>query len=158
MYELQISYKGKALSDTDAQQTTLSVLNMISRYAWDGKLVLTLAAFALHYGEFWLLAQIYSTNQLAEDMTPLIRPLTQVVNDLITTILEVTRCVAEFRELPSKYITPEVRALSKALADIPDVVYWTIRSIVTCATHITSFTRMGFEYVFLEIIIYILSN
>jgi hypothetical protein len=63
MYELQISYR--AMGGTDAHQTTLSIFHQLSHYDWDAKLVLTLAAFALHYGEFWLLAQIYTTNQLA---------------------------------------------------------------------------------------------
>ena len=63
---MQIAYK--ALDGTDAHATTVSLFNMLTSYSWDAKLVLTLAAFALNYGEFWLLAQIYSSNQLAKSI------------------------------------------------------------------------------------------
>jgi hypothetical protein len=155
---LQISYK--ALSGTDAHQTTLSIFQQLSLFDWDAKLVLTLAAFALHYGEFWLLAQIYSTNQLAKAMALLrqvpglierasaLKPRFDALNNLIDAILEVTRCIVQFKELPSGYIAPEASALSTAIALIPTAVYWSIRSIVACATQITSFNSMGYEYVF----------
>jgi hypothetical protein len=168
------------MGGTDAHQTTLSIINLVSSYSWDAKLVLTLAAFALNYGEFWLLAQIYSTNQLAKSMALLrqvpgiiehagaLKPRFDALNDLIRAILEVTRCVVDFTELPSIYITPEVPALSTALNVIPTAVYWAVRSIVACATQITSFTGMGYEYVFPSIpilcrpqileITYIISN
>jgi hypothetical protein len=155
MYELQISYR--AMGGTDAHQTTLSIFQQLSHYDWDAKLVLTLAAFALHYGEFWLLAQIYTTNQLAKSMALLkqvpglierassLKPRFDALNDLIQAILEVTHCVVKFKELPAMYITPDVPALSIGIAHIPTAVYWTIRSIVACATQITSFTSMGYE-------------
>ncbi|KAK7827962.1 protein sieve element occlusion a [Quercus suber] len=111
----------KALGGTDAHQTTVAICNMVSHYGWDAKLVLALAAFGLNYGEFWLLAQIYSTNQLAKAMAILkqvpgiiehavpLKPRFDALNDLIRTILEVTWCVIEFRDLPSIYITTDER-------------------------------------------------
>ncbi|KAB1211722.1 hypothetical protein CJ030_MR6G022428 [Morella rubra] len=153
----------KTLGGTDAHQVTLDIFHTVSYYAWDAKLVLTLAAFSLHYGEFWLLAQIHTTNQLAKAMAllrqvpgvleqaGLLKPRLDALSDLIKAVLEVTRCVVGFTELPSLYITPDVPALSSAMAHIPTAVYWTIRSIVVCtvcATQITSFTSQGYEYVF----------
>ncbi|XP_059452792.1 protein SIEVE ELEMENT OCCLUSION B-like isoform X2 [Corylus avellana] len=152
----EISYR--TMGGTDAHQTTLSIFQQLSLYDWDAKLVLTLAAFALHYGEFWLLAQIYTTNQLAKSMALLrqvpglieransLKPRFDALNDLIKAILEVTHCVVKFKELPSMYITPDVPALATGIAHIPTAVYWTIRSIVACATQITSFTSMGYEF------------
>ncbi|KAF5457319.1 hypothetical protein F2P56_021429 [Juglans regia] len=149
----------KAFGGLDAHQTTLSIFHLVSSFAWDAKLVLALAAFALNYGEFWLLAQIYSTNQLARAMAflrqvpgiiehaGLLKPRFDALNDLIRAILEVTRSVVEFKELPSTYITQEVPALSSALAQIPTAIYWTIRSIVACAAQISSFTSLGYEFV-----------
>ncbi|XP_041007295.1 protein SIEVE ELEMENT OCCLUSION B-like isoform X3 [Juglans microcarpa x Juglans regia] len=153
----EIQYK--AFGGSDAHQTTLSIFHLVSSFAWDAKLVLALAAFALNYGEFWLLAQIYSTNQLARAMAflrqvpgiiehaGLLKPRFDALNDLIRAILEVTRSVVEFKELPSTYITQEVPALSSALAQIPTAIYWTIRSIVACAAQISSFTSLGYEFV-----------
>lgn len=123
--------------------------------------MLTLAAFALNYGEFWLLAQIYSQNQLAKAMAILkqlpgilehsiaLKPRFDALRDLVTAILDVTWCVIDLKELPSAYISREVPAMSTAVAHIPTAVYWTIRSIVACATQITSLTSMGYEYVLL---------
>ncbi|XP_065638508.1 protein SIEVE ELEMENT OCCLUSION B-like [Quercus suber] len=148
----------KALGGTDAHQTTVAICNMVSHYGWDAKLVLALAAFGLNYGEFWLLAQIYSTNQLAKAMAILkqvpgiiehavpLKPRFDALNDLIRTILDVTWCIIEFKDLPSIYITTDVPALASAMIHIPTAVYWTIRSIVACASQISSFTNMGYEF------------
>ncbi|KAF2316543.1 hypothetical protein GH714_041884 [Hevea brasiliensis] len=152
----EISYK--AFSGSDAHATTMSLFNMLSSYSWDAKLVLTMAAFALNYGEFWLLAQIYSSNPLAKSMAILrqlpvilehtgpLKPRFDALNNLIRVMLEVTKCIVDFKELPSIYISTEVPALSTALAHIPTAVYWTIRSVVACATQITSLTTMGHEF------------
>ncbi|KAJ9683316.1 hypothetical protein PVL29_019065 [Vitis rotundifolia] len=130
----------------DAHATTLSIFNMLASYSWNAKLVLTLAAFALNYGEFWLLAQIYSSNQLAKSMAILkqvpillehsasLKPRFDALNNLIRAMMDLTRCIIEFR------------TLSTAMAHIPTAVYWTIRSIVACASQITSLTSMGHEY------------
>ncbi|XVE84075.1 hypothetical protein DITRI_Ditri16bG0139900 [Diplodiscus trichospermus] len=152
----ELSYK--ALGGTDAHATTTAIFNLLSSYAWDAKLVLSLSAFALNYGEFWLLAQIYSTNQLAKSMAILkqlpsilehsapLKPRFDALNSLIQTMVDVTRCVVEFKELPSMYISHDVPALATAMTHIPTAVYWTIRSMVACATQITTLTTMGHEY------------
>ncbi|XP_065880033.1 protein SIEVE ELEMENT OCCLUSION B [Euphorbia lathyris] len=152
----EISYK--AMSGADAHTTTLSLFNMLSSYSWDAKLVLTMAAFALNYGEFWLLAQIYSTNPLAKSMAILkqlpsllehtipLKPRFDALNNLIKVMIDVTNCIVDFRELPSVYISSEVPAFAAAISHIPIAVYWTIRSIVACATQITTLTTMGHEF------------
>jgi hypothetical protein len=152
------------LSNKDAQQTTLSIFHQLSNYDWDAKMLLVIAAFALRYGEFWLLVQIiYSTNQLIakpmpqmpglSDHASALKPCFDALNNLIKVIVQVTHCVFTFKELPFMYITPEVPALSTAIAHFPTAAYWTIRSIVACATQITSFTSTGYEQVFPPILI-----
>ncbi|KAI9177381.1 hypothetical protein LWI28_014490 [Acer negundo] len=152
----EIAYK--ALSGTDAHQTTVSLFNMLAAYSWDAKLVLTLAAFAINYGEFWLLAQIYSTNPLAKSMAILkqvpsilehasnLKSRFDALNSLIKVMMDVTRCIIEFKDLPSLYITQDVPAFTTAISLIPTAVYWTIRSVVACATQITTLTSMGHEF------------
>lgn len=136
---------------------------MLSSYTWDAKLVLTMAAFALNYGEFWLLAQIYSTNPLAKSMATLkqlpsiiehtvhLKPRFDALNNLIKVMMDITNCIVQFKELPSLYISSDDPALTTAIAHIPTAVYWTIRSVVTCATQISSLTTMGLECVNLQI-------
>ncbi|KAJ9683321.1 hypothetical protein PVL29_019067 [Vitis rotundifolia] len=152
----EIAYK--SLGGGDAHATTLSIFNLLTSYSWEAKLVLTLSAFAVNYGEFWLLAQIYSSNQLAKSMAILkqvpnilehsgqLKPRFDALNNLIKAMVAITRCIIEFKELPPMYISQDVPALATALTHIPTAVYWTIRSVVACATQITTFTSMGHEY------------
>nr|POE75711.1 protein sieve element occlusion b [Quercus suber] len=109
---------------------------MLAIYKWGVKLVLTLFAFAWNYGQF---------DAQTEHGAPL-KPQFNILKDLIGTALEVTHCVIEFNELPSKYITLEVPALSSAMAQIPSAAYWTVRSIVVCTYQIVSFTSKGYEF------------
>ncbi|CAL1358234.1 unnamed protein product [Linum trigynum] len=152
----EIAYK--ALGGADAHSTTVAIFETLASFPWDAKLVLTLAAFALHYGEFWLLAQIYSSNQLAKAMATLrqlpmimehsgpLKPRFDALNKLIKAMVEVTRCMVQFKELPPSYISEDVPALTQAMTHIPTAVYWTIRSVVACANQITLLTTMGHEY------------
>ncbi|KAF7135501.1 hypothetical protein RHSIM_Rhsim08G0047800 [Rhododendron simsii] len=152
----EIAYK--CLGGEEGHQTTVSLLNMLSNYTWDAKLVLTLAAFALHHGEFWLLAQIYSSNQLAKSMAILkqlpviiehsgpLKPKFDALNNLIRAMLDLTRCIVAFKELPSAYVTPDVPAMAAAANTIPTAVYWTMRGVVACTAQISSLTSMGHEY------------
>ncbi|GMH23911.1 hypothetical protein Nepgr_025754 [Nepenthes gracilis] len=148
----------KSLAGGNAHDATLSVLKLLGHFPWEAKVVLTLAAFSFTYGEFWLLAQIYSTNPLANSMARLkqLRLVTDqsgsfkyqfdAVNKLIKAILNVTRCIVEFTELPSTYITEEESTLKATRNYFPIAVYWTIRSIVGAAAQITTLTSSGQAY------------
>ena len=46
---IQITYK--CSGGGDAHATTMAILNMLSSYTWDAKLVIALAAFAMDYGD-----------------------------------------------------------------------------------------------------------
>ncbi|KAK7338594.1 hypothetical protein VNO77_19213 [Canavalia gladiata] len=151
----EISYK--TLSGVDAHSTTVAIFDMLTIYNWDVKIVLALAAFALTYGEFWLLANIHDSNHLAKSMAILkqlpnimehassLKPRFDTLNDLANIILEVTKCVIEFNSVPTQYITQDVTAYTTASNYIPVASYWTIRSIVACAAQITSLTTLGYE-------------
>ncbi|XAR51936.1 hypothetical protein NMG60_11006744 [Bertholletia excelsa] len=145
----------KCLSDVDGHQTTLSLCSMLSGFPWDAKLVVTLAAFALTYGEFWLLAQSYSSNPLAKSMATLrqlmlilenpgaLKSRFDALNNLINIMLELTKCIVGFGDLPTSYISQRDRELSTATATFPTAVYWTLRGIVACAAQITSLTTFA---------------
>ncbi|KAK2990864.1 hypothetical protein RJ640_002848 [Escallonia rubra] len=53
-------------SGADAHSTTMAILKLVSSKKWEAKLVISLAAFVVNYGEFWLIAQLYATNPLAK--------------------------------------------------------------------------------------------
>ncbi|WCJ34301.1 Protein SIEVE ELEMENT OCCLUSION B [Euphorbia peplus] len=154
----EIAYKCSSGSG-DAHATTMSILNMLSNYPWDAKLVISLAAFAMNYGEFWLIAQNYTSNQLAKavailkqlpdllEHSSILKPRFDAVNNLIKVMVDIARCIVDFKDLPPHYIAADVTALSTAAAHIPIAVYWTVRSIVACASQITGLIGLGHEHI-----------
>ncbi|XP_030458070.1 protein SIEVE ELEMENT OCCLUSION B-like [Syzygium oleosum] len=142
----------------DAHGTTMGIFNMISAYSWDAKVVLALAAFGVNYGEFSLILHLCPTNHLAKSVALLkqlpdmlehsnsLKPQFDALNNLIVAMVEVTKCIIQFSELPTQYISAETPPLSTAMTHIPTAAYWTIRSIVSCASQIASLIGLGNEY------------
>uniref|UniRef100_A0A2N9GZT6 Sieve element occlusion N-terminal domain-containing protein n=1 Tax=Fagus sylvatica TaxID=28930 RepID=A0A2N9GZT6_FAGSY len=126
-----------------AQETTLSILEKLSSYSWDAKAVLTLASFALEYGEFYVLAQIQPSDQLVNSVRNLKRAPALLkhatlqkhqqafvdLNKVIRATLEVIKCIFELEKL-SNYDT-------KVLNHIEVDVYWAIITIVASTTQLS---------------------
>lgn len=133
---------------------------MLSGYSWDAKVVIALAAFAANFGEFWLVTQLYATNRLAKSVAKLKHiheTLEQVddlglkfetINNLFKAMLDVTNYIVQFHELPSRYIHPEAPEMLTASILFPGAVYWTIRSILFCASHLLDITGLAHGYTF----------
>ncbi|KAL1366055.1 protein SIEVE ELEMENT OCCLUSION B [Arachis hypogaea] len=145
----------KCLSGGDAHATTMGILSMLSRYSWEAKVVIALAAFATNFGKFWLLAQVHATNPLARSVAMLkhihetleqvneLGPKFEAISHLLKAMLDVTNYIMQFHELPSQYIDPEAPETLAASNLIPSAVYWTIRSIIACATQILGIIGLG---------------
>lgn len=148
----------KCSGSGDAHATTMAIFNMVTNYAWDAKVVLALAAFAVYYGEFWLVAQLFPTNSLAKSVAILkqlpeilersdaLKPKYEAISNLIRAMINVTKCIVEFNELPQQYITPDTPAYESTDALIPTAAYWIIRSIVACTSQIMGLITMSHEY------------
>ncbi|KAI4345935.1 hypothetical protein L6164_013020 [Bauhinia variegata] len=136
-----------------AHKTTLAILDKLSHYDWEAKAVLTLAAFALEYGDFSLLAKFESTDPLAKSVAilkrvpALTRP-TAVqkhrqaiveLNSLIKATLQVIELIFELDKFPS-YDSKDVPGLGPAEEQIPVDVYWAIITIAAIVTQIDSLT------------------
>ncbi|MBA0552426.1 hypothetical protein Golob_023236 [Gossypium lobatum] len=159
VHKISCEISCKCAGGGDAHATTMVILNMLSSYSWDAKVVLTLAAFAVNFGEFWLIVQLCTTNTLAKSVALLkqlpdvlehsetLKPHFDALNKLIKAMIDVTKCIVEFIELPCEYISSEVPPLSTAMASIPTAAYWTIRSVVACAAQITSLVGLRQEFV-----------
>lgn len=130
---------------------------MLSSYSWDTKLAIALSAFGVNYGEFWLVAQSYSSNQLSKavailkqlpeilENTTILKPQFDAIKRLIKAMLDISKCIVEYRDLPSHYISSDNEALANATSHIPLAVYWTIRSILACAAQLIGLTLLGRE-------------
>ncbi|KAJ9169434.1 hypothetical protein P3X46_017634 [Hevea brasiliensis] len=142
----------------DPHATTMAIFQLLSSYSWDAKVVFAISALALNYGEFWLVAQLYHTNPLAQAVALLkqlpdmferadaLKPKFEAINNLIRATLDVAKCIVEFKELPSQYITADAPEILTATTHIPTAVYWAIRSIVACTLQIIGLTGLGHEY------------
>lgn len=135
----------------------MAILGMLSSYTWEAKIVIALAAFSVNYGNFWLVAQLHTTNPLAKSVA-LLKQLPNIIehsnslksqfdaaNILIKAVMDVTKCIVEFMELPNQYISVETPPMSVALALVPTAAYWTIRSMVACASQLTSLLGISYE-------------
>ncbi|KAB5545223.1 hypothetical protein DKX38_013335 [Salix brachista] len=63
--KISCQMSSKCYGGGDAHETTMEILNLVSSYSWDAKVALALAAFAVTYGEFWLVTQLYLPSPLA---------------------------------------------------------------------------------------------
>ncbi|XP_047336937.1 protein SIEVE ELEMENT OCCLUSION B-like isoform X2 [Impatiens glandulifera] len=134
----------------DGHGAALPLFKMLAMYRWDAKLVLTLAAFALSYGEFWLLAQTYLSNPLAKSMAILKKvPILieqssgpgpkqryDAISRVIKAMLDVTRLIVEFYDLPTMYISSDQPSRAAVMAMIPTAAYRCIRGVITCVAQI----------------------
>lgn len=153
----------KCANKEDPHSTTIALLHSLTTYAWDTKVAITFAAFAQQYGEFWLLVQQYPTNPLAKSVaiikelpeimerTDVLKPKFDAISDLINKMLDVTKCIIEFRDIRTSHhqyaITQELEMLINT-AHISTAAYWTIRAAVMCAAIILNLIATGHEYVF----------
>ncbi|KAK7344017.1 hypothetical protein VNO77_13215 [Canavalia gladiata] len=143
----------KPPSEEIAHKTTVTILNKLSNYEWDTKAVLTLAAFALEYSEFWLLQQHQQSDPLAKSVAVLkrvpvlTRPLALQkhrqeiieVNNLVKASLQVIEVIFELEKLTT-YDTKDVPALEVAIEQIPVDVYWAIITIAAVVTQLDCLT------------------
>ncbi|KAI3452649.1 hypothetical protein Pfo_009313 [Paulownia fortunei] len=149
----------KCTSGGESHSVTMDLLKLLSSYSWDAKVVIVFAAFAINYGEFWLVEQLHTKNPLAKNIASLkdlpdimahageLKKTFEAVLDLLTAILKVTHCIIEFKELPPLYIRPDSPEITSATAHIPTAVYWIIRSLLVCASTLLSLIGSGHEYI-----------
>ncbi|XP_054789955.1 protein SIEVE ELEMENT OCCLUSION B-like [Prosopis cineraria] len=129
-----------------AHKTTMAILKELDAYSWCAKAVTALAAFALLYGNFWHLFQVPNDDNLGKSLAVLnhvqafersrsdISNYNLVVN---TVFLCVEYLVRLERMSKQGYdVNNDIPTLEKAIQDFPVIVYWTVLTIVICASYI----------------------
>ncbi|KAJ0539952.1 putative sieve element occlusion [Helianthus annuus] len=159
IHKISCELSCKCSGGADAHGSTMAILNILSSYSWEAKVVISLGAFAVNFGEFWLVAQLFATNPLAKSVALLkqlpniiehyksIKPRFDAINELIKVMLDVTKCIIAFKNLPYQYLQDDTPPKSTALSHIPTAVYWSIKSMVACVSQLTSLLGMNFEYI-----------
>lgn len=149
----------KCSAGGEAHTVAMDLLKSLSNYSWDAKVVIIFAAFAINYGEFWLVEQQHNKNQLAKHIATLkdlpyvmehaglLEKKFEAVLNLLNGVMNVIHCLIEFKELPSAYISHEAPEVVAATAHIPTAVYWIIRSLLACASTLLNLIGSGHEYI-----------
>ncbi|GMP29456.1 hypothetical protein CsSME_00004554 [Camellia sinensis var. sinensis] len=164
--KISTEFSCKCHDGVDTHATTMSVLKMLTSYSWEAKMVLALAAFAVSYGEFWLVAQFQTSSQLAKSVgvlkqvhfilekSNISKPQFDEIKSLLKDLLDITKCVVEFTDLSSRYTTTttDLLDMSTVVSHIATATYWTIRSAVACAFQIASLMGIDHEYVNIEVL------
>ncbi|KAH7515633.1 protein SIEVE ELEMENT OCCLUSION B [Ziziphus jujuba] len=151
----------KSVASGDVHNTTMDILRLVRHYNWDAKAVLAVAAFAVSYGEFRLVANLYPTNPLAKAVALLkqlpeileltsgsLKPKLEALFTLVRAKVDVTNVIVEFFDIQrDQYFSADSPETVAFLTLIPTAVYWVIRSTVVSASQILGLTGMGHEYI-----------
>ncbi|XP_004150405.2 protein SIEVE ELEMENT OCCLUSION B [Cucumis sativus] len=141
----------KAAGVEKAHETTMEILNILTTYPWEAKAILSLAAFAMDYGDLWHLNHYFKTDPLAKTLatikqvpelkkhldTPKYRQLFLSPKCLIYGCMKAIKYMKEIKDF-SKYDMKEITELSSAIRQIPLFTYWVIHIIVAARTEISS--------------------
>ncbi|CAA3027557.1 Hypothetical predicted protein [Olea europaea subsp. europaea] len=135
---------------------TMVLLEMVSHFRWDAKVVLVLAAFITSYGIFWLIQQLKFDNVLALSLAILKRlprditmfdPKFKALTSLINSLVKVTKLVVMMVSLP---VSHDHKAMAITNSKIYMATYWIIRSILECTSQITDLRSMRHQQVCLN--------
>ncbi|KAK9287141.1 hypothetical protein L1049_015552 [Liquidambar formosana] len=149
----EISCKCPGSGRGGVHATSMALLITLSKYSWDAKAVIALAAFAANYAKFWPTAQQIVTDpqhatsfidHLPGNFADIVKPNLEALRNLMKVTVEVTKCIIEFKD---KKIAADCPGLSDATHHFPAAVYWTVRSIVACASQLVALIGMGHEYI-----------
>ncbi|KAL0351421.1 UNVERIFIED_CONTAM: protein SIEVE ELEMENT OCCLUSION B [Sesamum calycinum] len=140
----------KCLTSGDAHEIVISLLQLLSNYPWEGKLVLLLAAFVLMYSEFWILIKFHESSKLASKIA-ILKQVLEVeklkrqldgLNNLIM-LMDLAKCIVGFKKLQAQKV--DLPELSGAVDTISAAIYWTARGIVFCAVYTSQLTAANYE-------------
>ncbi|XP_074276890.1 protein SIEVE ELEMENT OCCLUSION B-like [Silene latifolia] len=139
------------LNGNDAHNITVTVLDILTNFGWGDKVVLTLTAFALTFGELWLRVRIYADNVVNEPTTGDQRELLisanktayknqiETNNEFIKRLVNPYKYLLKIGELSFKFhrIHP--------FDPLPTHVYWIIRCSIVAATQIIILSSRGLD-------------
>lgn len=130
----------------------MEIFNILISYPWEAKAILTLAAFAMDYGDLWHLNYYFKTDPLAKTLaiikqvpelkkhldTPKYRQVFLSHRCLIYGCMQAIKYIREIKNF-SKYDVKELTELSSAIRQIPLITYWVIHIIVASRTEISAY-------------------
>ncbi|KAL0408553.1 UNVERIFIED_CONTAM: E3 ubiquitin-protein ligase RGLG1 [Sesamum radiatum] len=120
-------------------RTTLVLLEMLSHYRWDAKVVLALASFACSFGLFQLILQLQSDNALAVSLamikrlpraSSMLNPEFKALNLLVNTMVKLTKVIISFEGISMHYELVDDKAMDVTkYSDKTVVAAWGLHSV-----------------------------
>ncbi|KAK9117380.1 hypothetical protein Sjap_016327 [Stephania japonica] len=132
--------------DRDLHTKTMTLFDLLGNFKWDTKVVLVLAAFAISYGEFWLVSQLHPLNPLAVAVAQLkqlptnlsaFKPQLKALSSLVKTMVDVAEFMIENEGLRIQHSKLDDKENITMDFQIYVSAYWVIRSSFTCSSLIT---------------------
>ncbi|XP_074274876.1 protein SIEVE ELEMENT OCCLUSION B-like isoform X2 [Silene latifolia] len=148
------------LNGNDAHTVTIGVLKYLRSFSWQEKLMFTLTAFGITFGDFWLLVRNYANNAINEPMTADHRELTssankdaykfqiEANNDFIKTLLNTTEHLLYVIYLLLSCYVQEFFVVGEGPTKsnrFPIYVYWIMRGAIVAATQIIILSSRGLD-------------
>ncbi|KAL0327311.1 UNVERIFIED_CONTAM: E3 ubiquitin-protein ligase RGLG1 [Sesamum angustifolium] len=135
---------------------TLILLEMLSHYRWDAKVVLALASLACSFGLFQLILQLQSDNALAGSLamikrvpraSSMLNPEFKALNLLVNTMVKLTKVIISFEGMSMQHELVDDKSMDVTKPNIYMATYWILRSILLCSSQIADLRNLRLEKV-----------
>lgn len=104
----------------------MKILKRLANYTWEAKLVIVLASFVVKSGQF----SFVITNLNTPLISSVKKSKFEMIIEVVKAAIEMAKCIAEFRKMPSKYISNDAKPMQDASNQIPFAAYWLTRVII----------------------------
>ncbi|OMO73582.1 hypothetical protein CCACVL1_17209 [Corchorus capsularis] len=122
----------------DVEKTLEELVNIVERYSYGAKVVVVVAAFALTFGEFWLLVSHRDDGPFAKSLDLLkghsLEPDFKVLNKFLKALMDVVHTSLSFLEPPVLNIPDNAPSMADANKFFPQAVSHIIRCVVQLST------------------------
>ncbi|XP_039133964.1 protein SIEVE ELEMENT OCCLUSION B-like isoform X3 [Dioscorea cayenensis subsp. rotundata] len=149
-FQIECQIMFNVCKQRSSHSTTMAVLESVEKYSWGMKAVIVLVAFAMSYGQFWLVIQLYDDNPLAlclamlkgipnkTELSSVFENCSKPLTYLFEKMVDLTKCMLDFEILPVQYTGIDYEATALMKTQIHLSSYWVMRSAVACTSQITS--------------------
>ncbi|KAL7110368.1 hypothetical protein ACP275_05G021500 [Erythranthe tilingii] len=157
IYKISNEIFSLRFEDENLHRKTIFLLEMLSHYRWDAKVVLALASFATKFGVFWLVLLLQSENALADSLAivkrlpksiNVLKPKFKALNSLVNTMLKLTKLVIRFEGMYVHHELADNKAMDITKSKIYAATYWIFRSVLVCSSQITDLRNSRLEQVY----------
>ncbi|PIN26403.1 hypothetical protein CDL12_00838 [Handroanthus impetiginosus] len=154
IYKISNEMLSQCFEDQNLHRKTLALLEMLTHYRWDAKVVLALASFARSFRLFWLILQLQPDNSLAvllatfkrlPKAVSLLKPKLKALNLLINTMIKLTKIVISFEGMSLQHELVDDKTMDITKSKIYMATYWIFRSILVCSSQIADLRNLRLE-------------